>query len=56
MSERERASLKIALASTRMEGFEVTEQTVKDCVRRLAGDVSAADLVREIVTRPAKAV
>ena len=28
MSEREYASLKSALASARMEGFEVTEQTV----------------------------
>ena len=56
MSEREYASLKSALASTRMEGFEVTEQTVKDCVRLLAGDVSVADLVREIVSRPAQAV
>ena len=53
MSEREYASLKSALASTRMEGFEVTEQPVTDCV---AGDVSVADLVREIVSRPAKAV
>ena len=56
MSRREYAFLKSALVFTRMEGFEVTEQTVKDCVRLLAGDVSAADLVREIVTRPAKAV
>ena len=56
MSEREYASLKSALASTRMEGFEVTEQTVKDCVRLLTGNVSVADLVREIVSRPAKAV
>lgn len=56
MGERERVSPKSALASTRMEGFEVTEQTVKDCARLLAGDVSVADLVREIVTRPAKAV
>ena len=56
MSEREYAFLKSALASTRMEGFEVTEQTVKDCVRLLTGNVSVADLVREIVSRPTKAV
>ena len=45
-----------AEASVRMEGFEVTEQTEKDCIRLLSGDISVADLVKEIISRPAKAV
>lgn len=56
MSEQERRELNNALASTRMEGFEVTEQTERDCIRLLSGEISAADLVREILSRPAKAV
>ena len=56
MSEKEHRALRSALASTRMEGFEVTEQTEKDCIRLLSGDISVADLVKEIVSRPAKAV
>ena len=32
MSEFEYKALRNALASTRMEGFTVTEQTEKDCV------------------------
>ena len=56
MSEKEYRALRSALASTRMEGFEVTEQTEKDCIRLLSGDISVADLVKEIVSRPAKAV
>ncbi len=56
MSEREYEALRSALASTRMEGFEVNEQTEKDCVRLMSGQISVADLVREIMARPAKAV
>ena len=56
MGEKEYRALRSALASTRMEGFEVTEQTEKDCIRLLSGDISVADLVKEIVSRPAKAV
>ena len=40
MSEKEYRALRSALASTRMEGFEVTEQTEKDCIRLLSGDIS----------------
>ena len=54
MSEREYEALRSALASTRMEGFDVTEQTEKDCVRLMSGEVSVADLVKEILARPAK--
>ena len=40
MSEQERRELNNALASTRMEGFQVTEQTERDCVCLLRGEVS----------------
>ena len=56
MSEREYEALRSALASTRMEGFVITEQTEKDCVRLMRGELSVADLVKEILARPAKAV
>ena len=56
MGEQEHRKLNNALASTCMEGFQVTEQTEQDCIRLLRGEVFAADLVREILNRPAKAV
>ena len=56
MTEREYEALRSALASTRMEGFDVTEQTEKDCVRLMTGELSVADMVKEILARPAKAV
>ena len=56
MSEREYNALRSALASTRMEGFIVSEQTEKDCIRLMHGEVSVADLVKEILARPTKAV
>ena len=56
MSEREYEALRSALASTRMEGFDVTEQTEEDCIRLMNGEVSVPDLVKEILARPAKAV
>lgn len=56
MSEQERRELNNALASTRMEGFEVTEQTEQDCIRLLSGEISVVDLVREMLGRPSKAV
>ena len=52
MSEREYEALRSALASTRMEGFRVTEQTEKDCIRLMSGEVSVADLVKETVLTP----
>lgn len=41
-------ALDSALASVRLEGFPVTEQTRKDCLRLLKGEVSVEELVREI--------
>ena len=43
-----------ALASTKMEGFNVTEQTRQDCLRLLDGRVSVTELVREITARKLK--
>lgn len=56
MSEREYDALRSALASTRMEGFNITEQTEIDCIRLINGEASVADLVKEILARSAKAV
>ena len=56
MSEHEYEALHSALASTRMEGFDVTEQAEKDCARLMSGEVSVANLVKEIRNRPTKAV
>ena len=43
-----------ALVSSRMEGFAVTERTRQDCLRLLAGEITAADLVREVMERIGK--
>jgi len=51
MGEREYEALRSALASTRMEGFDVTEQTEKDCIRLLSGEISLEDMVNEILNR-----
>ena len=51
MGEREYEALRSALASTRMEGFDVTEQTEKDCVRLMSGEISVEDIVNEILSR-----
>ena len=40
MGEPEYEALRSALASTRMEGFIVTEQMEKDCIRLMSGEVS----------------
>lgn len=56
MSGKEARALQDALASTRMEGFEVTKQTEQDCLRLMNGEISVSELVREILARPAKAV
>ena len=43
MSDKEYAELKNVLASTRMEGYVVTEQTERDCSRLMLG---VAQLIR----------
>ena len=56
MGEMEYEALRNALASARMEGFAVTEQTESDCVRLLTGKISVEGMVEEILRRPAKVV
>ena len=48
-------ALENALASVQMEGFPVSVQTKEDCVRLLSGEMSVAELVKEILARPVKA-
>ena len=54
MSEGEYKTLRSALASTRMEGFEITKQTEQDCIRLVKGEISVSDLVKEIMNPPSK--
>lgn len=49
-ASREKA-LENALASSRMEGYAVTEQTRRDCRRLLNGEVDAQTLAQEILAR-----
>ncbi len=51
MSEREYNNLKIAMASSAMEGFPVTAQTERDCIRLMNGDISIEEMVHEIISR-----
>lgn len=54
MREREYEALRSALASARMEGLSVTEETGRDCKRLLNKEISVEDLVKEIIKRLAK--
>ena len=44
-------ALENALASSRIEGFPVTEQTCMDCRRFMEGEVDARTLAAEILER-----
>ena len=44
-------ALDSALASSKIEGFDVTEQTRRDCLRLINGEVTIEELVREINSR-----
>ena len=55
MNDREYEAVRSALASTRLEGFTVTEQTEKDCLRLLRGEISVDDIVKEIISRNCQA-
>ena len=52
MTKREYEALRNALASVGMEGFEITEQTERDCIRLMEGEISVEELVKEIMARP----
>ena len=56
MSEREFEALLSAPASTLMECFHLTEQTEKDCVLLMRGEVFVDNFVNKILTRPENAV
>ena len=51
MSELEYRNLKIALASSAIEGIRITEQTEADCLRLINGNVSVKEMVEEIIAR-----
>ena len=53
MSQKEYSALRSALASSKMEGLPITCQTEQDCIRLLNKEISVADIVREILQRPA---
>ena len=47
-------ALENALASAKIEGLTVTEKTRQDCLRLMNGEITATDLVREVVERAEK--
>lgn len=47
-------ALENALASSRIEGYEVTDQTRRDCLRLMEGKVDARTLAAEILARRPK--
>ena len=51
MTVKREQALHNALASSRMEGLQVSKQTEQDCLRYLEGRVDAAALVREVLQR-----
>lgn len=51
MSEKEYTALRNALASTQMEGYEITKQTEQNCVRLLEGEISITELAKEIMVK-----
>lgn len=51
MNDEEYVALRNALASTQMEGYEITKQTEQDCIRLLEGKIGIAELAKEIMTR-----
>ena len=51
MNEKDYKNLKIALASSAMEGLNITRQTEADCIRLINGEVSVGEMVGEIIAR-----
>ena len=51
MNEKDYKNLKIALASSAMEGLNITRQTEADCIRLINGEVSVDEMVGEIIAR-----
>ena len=44
-------ALKNAFASARMEGYNVTPDTERDCNRLLSGKIKTSDLVAELIKK-----
>ena len=51
MTELQYQYLRDALASARIEGHEITKQTVQDCIRLIDGEISVADMIQEFKAR-----
>jgi len=51
MTDKEYKYLRSSLSSTAMEGFPVTMQTEKDCIRLINGEISLDVIVQEILSR-----
>lgn len=48
---RREQAIKNAIASARMEGFEITPENERDIRRAVNGEISTKDLIAEIMTR-----
>ena len=46
MSEEQEKSLNTALASARMEGFQVTPQIIENCKKIISGEMSVSAYIR----------
>ena len=46
MSEEQEKSLNTALASARMEGFQVTQQIIENCKKIISGEMSVSEYIR----------
>lgn len=53
MNEKDYKNLKIALASSAMEGLNITRQTEADCIRLINGEVTVGEMIGEIIARHA---
>ncbi len=51
MNEKDYKNLKIALASSAMEGLNITRQTEADCIRLINGEITVDEMVGEIIAR-----
>ena len=55
MSEEHDKSLNTALASARMEGFQVTPQIIENCKRIISGEISVSEYISQVTEASATA-
>ena len=55
MSEEQEKSLNSALASARVEGFQVTPQIEENCKRIISGEISVSEYIRQVTEASAAA-